>query len=165
MNTLIDLIKASTNDFERVEVELSLENTAKTIKSYLEEVAFYKNDLELNEIYISVMLTLLNQLTLPKADLDKLSKMSPTACYRDTFLYMKVNDNLNLAKPIVIGNYEPAYIAVLTKLVKSALIEELSYTTDYSVDESDLAQVLIEEELANNVKTEEKNKPKTNNNK
>ena len=57
MATLKDLIKASTNDFERIEVQLSLEKTSKTIKSYLEEVAFYKDDLELND---EIILNLIN---------------------------------------------------------------------------------------------------------
>lgn len=165
MATLKDLIKASTNDFERIEVELSLEQTSKTIKSYLEEVAFYKDDLELNEIYISVMLTLLNELTLPKQTLNKIDKLKCNYGYRDRVLYTELLNNISNSDTIVVGHYQPVYISVLAKLVKTALLEELSYITDYCVDESDLAQVLIEEELANNVKTEKKNKQKANNNK
>lgn len=163
MATLKDLIKSSTDSFEKVEAELFLEDISKTIKGIVEETAFYKNDIELNEIYISVLATLLGQLTLPKKEINRISNLNKRN--QDNAFMSSLLHNINTSKGIVIGGYQPTYILVLTRLVKNVIMQELTYTTDYVVDESDLAQVLIEEELANNVKTEKENKSKTNNNK
>lgn len=119
----------------------------KTIKGYVKDLCYYKDDIELNNIYTSVLLTFIKKLTLTQADKNKIrseNKGKNGSKRMETKLTELLNDD-KWEDGVVIGNtVEKGYIQCVTKLVISKVMGDLNYTTNYHITEDDLAVALIE---------------------
>ena len=128
---VVNQINYYRQDFNRVELEVCLENICKTIKAFLEKIPYYKNKKEWENIYISCLLTILNGFV--KTNIK--------------------NKNLNNDSTVILYNLDTTmkdYITVLYRQIKTMLGETLRLSSyDSYVDEKDLIFSTLEE-LDNN---------------
>ena len=124
--TFVDKLYEYTDDLYSVEFDLYLNDVCKTAKNFLSKIPYSKSSIEWYNIYISCLLTFINCITLPNAEIQKVSKFKK---YKDKIIHIQeCYIKLQSEKPILYHLDESMsnYIKVLVTELKHAIAKDLS---------------------------------------
>lgn len=131
------------SDFNKVEIEQSIRQIPTTIRSFLDKKLSIISKQDYQNIYVSILLSLLDSITLNKKFSEKVISKNNSSEYRQLFIR-----NLFESQQKIILYHLPetaeSYIAILIKQLKSILIEDLSYSGDYFINSSDEISSYVE---------------------
>ena len=119
------------------EFNLTFDNIGKTCKSFLKSIPYKYNSVMWINIYLSVMLTFINRLTLEEKHIQKLKHLEDKIKCKNYHL-MDIYDELDREAPILfhLPSHMSNYIDVLCRQLKHLIAKDLSdiYHTNISSD-------------------------------
>lgn len=141
-------IQDSLNDIESCEFSIYLQTLPSTVKKFIDKLSFKFNKVELNNIYLSCILTLLSHITINNKDKKRLLKTRNVELSQLEYLY-----KLESSKPVLfhLDDSLAPLINVLVNELKQLIAKELCYKTKTTITSKDnikniLLSSLTEEE-------------------
>ena len=142
------IIQDSLNDIESCEFSIYLQTLPLTIKKFIDKLSFKFNKVQLNNIYLSCILTLLSHITINNKDKKRLSKTRNVELSQVEYLY-----KFESREPVLFhldASLAPL-INVLVNELKQLIAKELCYKTKTTITSKDnikniLLSSLTEEE-------------------
>jgi hypothetical protein len=131
----------NTNIFDTINFCYSLDGVASVVKSYLENIPYKKGSSEWYNIYMSCLLTLINSMTLPSSEKDKLTSLRNADAQSIERAYTKIRYDAPILfhLPPNMTNY----IRVLVNEIRHCLAEALSYHNDSYISADDTLKGII----------------------
>lgn len=125
--TFNNLISNHISDFSIAEFSLVFSNIPATCEKFLSSIPYKKNSSTWMNIYLSVMLTFMNTITLDKRQLETLDNLENTHYLQDYHLAEQY-DKRELEKPILyhLPKHMENYILVLSRELRHIIADELS---------------------------------------
>lgn len=122
-----NLITTSIDELTFCEFGLTLNNIGNTCRAFLKTIPFDVNSSEWLNIYTSVMLTFLNNVTLPNKKIDRINHLVSTNRLTDNHIIDAYDEESN-QKPILFHLPESMadYIVVLSRQLKNLIAKDLT---------------------------------------
>lgn len=139
-------ISDSIKDIERIDFETSLYTIDKSIKAFLKRIPYTYNGVMWNNIYLSCLLTLIDQITLSNYDRSRIDNgkfINYTECLKSDCL-----DKESRNTKAILYHLDDSmnnYIIVLVREIKQYIANELSYICRCSISYSDVNQFILED--------------------
>ena len=129
------------------EFNLTFDNIDRTCKSFLSTIPYKKDTADWLNIYASVMLTFLNDITFSRKQLERIEHLKSTDRYRDYHMsgfYAELNNQ----KPVLyhLPAHMSNYIKVLTRELKHIIAEDLQQILHTKVS-TDLSETITYSKL------------------
>lgn len=154
--TFNNILSTQMLDFHLCDFALALDNIPKTCENFLSTIPYPKESSTWMNIYLSVIMTLLDMITLSDFERDKLRRFEDTGYLQDYHL-PEMYDRRSWRAPVLyhLPSSMSNYILVLTRQVKHLIAQELSdilgtrIHPDFVLDQflSDLLHEGIEDEF------------------
>lgn len=132
-----NVIKSSLNDINIVDFSYTMQDVGKTCEKFLSTIPYSKDSKEWMNIYVSVMLTFMNYVTLRNKFVRRIEHLQSTLRLKDTHIEGFFKDERNSA-PILfhLDSSMSNYITVLARQLKHIVAKDLSsiLNTDVSYD-------------------------------
>lgn len=123
-------IQDSLNDIENCEFNIYLETLPLTVKKFIDKLKFKFNNVELNNIYLSCILTLLNHITINNRDKERLARTRSVSLEQLEYIY-----KLESKEPILfhLDKSLAPLVNVLVNELKQLIAKELCYKTKTNI--------------------------------
>lgn len=136
----------STRDIERIDFECSLYTIHNSIKAFLRKIPYSQHSAIWSNIYLSCLLTLLDQITLTNYDKSRIDNgqfINYTESMRQSCLHKESKNT----KAILYHLDESMnnYIIVLVREIKQYIANELSYICRCNISYSDVNSFILED--------------------
>lgn len=132
-----NIIKSSLSGINLVNFELTMSDVGKTCKKFLQTIPYPVNSAEWLNIYVSVMLTFMNQVTLKNKQLQRIAHLESTCRLRDYHIENFYNTE-RYSEPVLfhLDSSMSNYITVLARQLRHIVGNDLSSIlhTDISYD-------------------------------
>ena len=142
--TFASKISDGVNRLDATDFKVSLYDLPKSIKSFLKRVPYEENSIVWNNIYLSCLLTFLDQITLTNYDLKRVTtdRNSP---YLERSKYQCLDKEQSNTKAILyhLDDNMNNYIIVLVREMKQYIANELSYICHDNICYTDLNQAIM----------------------
>lgn len=121
------VLQQSCDDLRYVEFDVYLDDIAKTIKWAIKDIPYKKDIATWNNIYLSCLLTYLDQITISNKDMRRLKGTEKDGQYDDNTLFKIYKEQTEL-KPILyhLDNSFSDYIKILVKEIKDEISLDLT---------------------------------------
>ena len=125
--TFNNILSTQMLDFHLCDFALALGNIPKTCENFLSTIPYPKDSSMWMNIYLSVLMTLLDMITLTKYERKKLSHLEDTSYLRD-YHEPEMYDRKSCSSPVLyhLPSSMSNYISVLARQVKHLVAQELS---------------------------------------
>lgn len=138
-------INTQSRQLLKVEVESYLLKINKTIKQFLQYSPYYNDKVMMHNIYISCMLTLLNQITLSNANKKRMQNRLDSMYNMDAFLntiYLEEQQNSTIL--FHLPQHLSNYITTLVNEMKILIVDDLKFLIGSSEPTEAVMQAIMQ---------------------
>lgn len=133
----------TVSDYNIVEIEQSIRQIPLTIKAFLDKKLSILSEQEYQNIYISILLSIIDSITLNKRFSEKIYCKNNSSNYRQTYIKNMFESQQKIILYHLSEDME-SYISILIKQLKFVLTQDISYLGNYFTNASDELSSYIE---------------------